>query len=226
MNQSLLNFKKDGCGVIDCLLDKETLKFLHTYTFNQSLNEFNDDESNLPNLVMGGITHGHYCDPVMEIVSLMIQPKLEEFCGLKLFPTYNRYRVYKPGNSMVRHTDRGACEISVSILLDAQYKGDSNYRYELFADTTPFKNGDKLSNIWTELPKNKGISIKQRPGEGFIYRGCDIPHWREEFIAEEGSYHTQLFCHYINVDGPYYPEEKYDFRKGLGHPWRGKPSNK
>jgi hypothetical protein len=209
----MLNFKDDGCEVCEGILTKEMVKFLHEYTFDKQL-RFNDDGSRECNLVDSGpMPHGEYSDPVMTTVSLLIQQKIEEITGLELFPTYDRYRTYYPGNSLSHHVDRPACEISVTLLLDAQYKGDKDYRWEIFADPEPYRNDETVDK--NNLPANKGIGVKQNPGDALIYKGCEIPHWREEFIGEVGSYHTQLFCHFIDKNGPNYPKWKYDSRPGL-----------
>jgi hypothetical protein len=52
-------------------------------------------------------------------------------------------------------------------------------------------------------------------GDLVIYRGCEVEHWREEFIAPEGSYHIQVFLHYVDANGPY-ADYKYDRRPSIG----------
>ena len=58
--------------------------------------------------------------------------------------------------------------------------------------------------------------IGQDPGDAIIYRGCEKDHWREPFEAGPASYQVQAFFHYINKNGPFYPEWAYDKRKGIG----------
>lgn len=214
----MLNFKKDGCEVYEDLLPKETSKFVRNYTIGQYTYNYSEETPINRQLVSGRPTHVIYSDPVMDTIITMIQPKIEEKVGLKLSPTYTYYRRYQPGNALSPHIDKSACEISVTIMLDAQYKNDNSYRWNIFADPTPYRNGENLEPRTHNFPTNKGIAVEQKPGDGLIYRGCDIPHWREEFIGEQGSYHTQLFCHYIDKNGPYYPKWKYDSRPGLGFP--------
>jgi len=38
------------------------------------------------------------------------------------------------------------------------------------------------------------------PGDGVIYKGTEIPHWRNEFT---GDYYSQVFLHYVKADGKY-----------------------
>jgi hypothetical protein len=44
-----------------------------------------------------------------------------------------------------------------------------------------------------------------------IYRGIDIPHWRETY---DGDRLAQVFLHYVDQNGPH-NEWKFDKRPGL-----------
>ena len=46
-----------------------------------------------------------------------------------------------------------------------------------------------------------------------LYRGCDIPHWRPVY---KGEWQAQVFVHYVDADGPYAEECKFDGRPMLG----------
>jgi hypothetical protein len=48
---------------------------------------------------------------------LELRPKIEAIAACRLTPTYSYARVYFHGDAMVRHHDRGSCEVSVSIHL-------------------------------------------------------------------------------------------------------------
>jgi len=107
-------------------------------------------------------------------------PIMEKQTDLKLKPIYSFNRIYLSGSDLKRHTDRPACEISASISLVHSYKND-DYRWPLYM-------GDKP------------IYIKK--GDGVIYKGCEIEHWRPVFNQPEGSWHHQLFVHYVDLNGP------------------------
>ena len=79
------------------------------------------------------------------------------------------------------HKDRPACEISASITLKYVYQ-DKNYKW-------PLCMGDKP------------VIINQ--GDGVIYKGCEIDHWRPVFNQPKDSWHHQLFIHYVDANGPY-----------------------
>jgi len=107
-------------------------------------------------------------------------PIMEKQTNLKLKPIYCFNRIYLPGSDLKRHTDRGACEISASISLAHSYK-NKEYKWPLYMG-------------------ENSVFIKK--GDGVIYKGCEIEHWRPTFHQPEGSWHHQLFVHYVDLNGP------------------------
>ena len=47
------------------------------------------------------------------------------------------------------------------------------------------------------------IPIVINSGDGVIYKGCEIEHWRPVFNQPKEYWHHQLFIHYVDVNGPY-----------------------
>jgi len=117
-------------------------------------------------------------------------PLAEETSGLELFPTFSYFRVYQRNDTLERHKDREACEISLSLCLG----------YE----------ADRPWPMFIEGPA--GVSaIELEPGDGLFYRGIECPHWREAF---DGEHLAQVFLNYVDQNGPN-AEWKYDRRAGL-----------
>jgi|TARA_Y100000114_G_scaffold98644_1_gene91826 hypothetical protein len=106
-----------------------------------------------------------------------LKPIMEKETGLNLKPTYSYNRVYVGGSSLEKHKDRGECEISASICLKYHYE-DKNYKWPLYMQDTP-------------------IIIKE--GDGVIYKGCEIEHWRPVFNQPQKCWHHQLFIHYLTT---------------------------
>ena len=104
-----------------------------------------------------------------------LKPVMEKETGLNLKPTYSYNRVYAGGSSLIKHKDRGDCEISASISLKHHYK-NKDYKW-------PLCMGDKP------------IVIEE--GDGIIYKGCEIEHWRPVFDQPQNCWHLQLFIHYL-----------------------------
>ena len=110
-----------------------------------------------------------------------LHPIMEQETGLKLKPIYSFNRIYYGGSELKKHKDRASCEISASITL--------NYNYE-------------NKNYWWPLCMGD-MPIVIKTGDGVIYKGAEIDHWRPIFSQTENSWHHQLFIHYVNLNGPY-----------------------
>lgn len=102
---------------------------------------------------------------------------VNELLGEEVLPTYTYARVYKKDSVLERHRDRPACEISFTINLK--------------------KDIDWL--LYFQRPDNSETSVELNSGDAVLYLGCQADHWRNKF---EGIEHTQLFLHYVRVDGP------------------------
>lgn len=136
-------------------------------------------------------TPAAFGDPHMESLLERLLRSIELVTQLQLFPTYSYFRVYKTGDVLPRHTDRPACEISVSV----------NLGYDAPASWP----------IWIEGPLGPS-SISMEAGDAVVYRGIDCPHWREAF---KGTSSVQVFLHYVDQHGEHV-EWKFDKRQRLG----------
>ena len=88
-------------------------------------------------------------------------------------PTYSYARVYFHGDGFIRHSDRGSCEVSVSIHVG--------------------RDGGEAS-LW--FPPDTRVEMEE--GDGAVYLGCETDHWRERFT---GSAMGQLLLHYVVAGG-------------------------
>jgi len=96
-------------------------------------------------------------DIYMEYLTALIHREyltsiIEKETGLKLIPTYCYTRKYFQGSILDTHTDRDACEISLTYCI-------SGPEWEI------------------EMGDNTFIS---KIGNGVIYKGCEIPHGRSK----------------------------------------------
>lgn len=131
-----------------------------------------------------------YADPFMESLLEMLVPKVEAITEMELYPTYSYFRVYKQGDVLKRHKDRPACEVSLTLSL--------GYKTE------------KVWPIWLEVDgTEKRCDLE--PGDALLYRGIELPHWRDEFGGEHAA---QVFLHYVNRNGEN-RDWAYDKRAGL-----------
>ena len=137
--------------------------------------------------------------PVSEALMGQLLPFMEEKTGQRLFPTYSYGRVYLNGAKLDRHVDRPSCEISLSLMI---------------AET-----GGKPWPLFCESLSGETVAVDLAPGDLMIYKGLEVPHWREPFAGES---QLQLFLHYVRQDGPY-ADLRYDGRAGLGAPPAERP---
>ena len=103
-------------------------------------------------------------------------PEVSDILGETVVPTYSYARVYKNGSILEKHTDREACEISLTVHLD----------------------GDTEWPIYIEMPGGETKSISMKPGDAMMYLGRTAPHWRQKF---EGNKYAQVFLHYVRSRG-------------------------
>ena len=106
-----------------------------------------------------------------------LNSEVSNVIGEPVLPTYTYGRIYKNGSTLEKHTDRSACEISLTLHLD----------------------GDEPWPIWVENVHGKSNCIYLEPGDAMLYLGCVAPHWRDEF---EGEWYSQFFLHYVRSNGP------------------------
>jgi len=136
-----------------------------------------------------GGSYSRYNHPSMKELHLKIRDILEKMMGEKIYPSYYFDRFYFKGNELVRHIDRGACEISVS------YHISSNLNYEW--------------PIYFENETGDRVSLTCNPGDAILYRGCDLHHWREPMKGNAESCFHQAFFHFVRADG-YNVQHAYD----------------
>jgi Rps23 Pro-64 3,4-dihydroxylase Tpa1-like proline 4-hydroxylase len=103
-------------------------------------------------------------------------PEISYIVEETVLPTYSYSRIYKNGSELLSHTDRDACEISLTLHLD----GDSSWP------------------IWIETPSGEKRCVDLNCGDAMLYLGKIAPHWRESY---DGEYYTQVFLHYVRSRG-------------------------
>lgn len=181
------SFESDGYAVARGVFGRDSLDVYATYALMLRANDrYRRREERLGFL-------DRYADTLTESILLNLKPSMEKLTGLSLLPTYSYLRIYETGAVLARHKDRHACEISASLTIgcDAQ---------------EPWP-------LWLEsLGRQRSITLD--PGDMLVYKGREVPHWRERF---GGGYWIQAFFHYVDADGPL-ASYKFDGRRGIGLP--------
>ena len=184
---SVKEFKEKGYILVKNAINPELRDIITQYALFDEMQDFNPDSVQ----VIGA--HSKYADPLMESILLHLLPLMEKHTGLKLYPTYSFYRVYRNGDILEPHKDRPSCEISTTVCFNYSYD-DSQYTWPIIMD---------------------GNKVEMKPGDIVVYRGVDLEHSRDKFDPPGDDWHVQAFLHYVNADGEYY-EWKNDKRESIG----------
>ena len=126
-------------------------------------------------------------DPLMNAILDIKLPIIEKESKLKLYPTYAYWRYYVFGAALFNHTDRPACEISVTACI-------------------------KKYDNWPLTIEKETIELEE--GDALLYAGCDQKHGRPGVYKGEGM--AQVFLHYVNKNGPFTHHDYDKYRKDTG----------
>lgn len=149
------SFTRNGYAVLRGIVAGPLLSFLLEYALKSArAGKLNAGDTFLPD------TPCRDSDPFMDSLLARLLPCVEIAAGLKLFATYSYFRVYKRGDILSRHTDRSACEISLTLSLGTIGAGSWPIHIEYAGDAR---------------------SIFLEPGDALLYKGIEIPHWRQSF---------------------------------------------
>jgi hypothetical protein len=145
---------------------------------------------------------GHHV--MFETLQERLWPVIEDIIGEELLPTYAYARLYSNGDILEKHTDRNACEVSVTIQLARSH----HYAWPIYMGGQRFDLGE---------------------GDGAIYPGCDVEHWRDKCDGPSGYYAGQVFLHFVRKNGPYAAEvgdstsrDNYSYAKNRTAPMENK----
>jgi hypothetical protein len=104
-------------------------------------------------------------------------PEISNICGEDVLPTYTYAIIYKQNSELIKHTDRPACEISVTLNLQK----DVNWP------------------ICVKTLSGEEVSIELNSGDALVYKGCEVEHWRPGKF--NGRNFVQVFMHYVKANG-------------------------
>lgn len=174
------------------ILPLALLEYLKGYYAILLVNQkFCTDDQCPSSLSLGG-------DSALDAVLEWIRPEVSRLVGFPLAPTYSYTRRYAKGEKLARHTDRAACEISLTASIEI-----------------PSRAGPSILHF--KAPGAEETKVEMFEGDGCIYAGTEVEHWRERFRVEG---YVQLFLHFIAKRGRNYPELIFDGREYLGANYR------
>ncbi len=117
-------------------------------------------------------------EPVARFFHHQLTALVSGIAGERVKPSYVYFGAYQGGAVLTKHTDREQCEFSVTFCLD-------------------YSPEPKLQTPWPiELHPSSGrVTVYQGLGDALFYRGCKVPHSRQELRSGHSS--TSIFFHYV-----------------------------
>ena len=185
MNQDLI---KNNYLVLRNFIPADTAKVLaDDFTNLEKEVEFSDDEGWCGNAVSWNNT------PVQLALLCDVCSRVSEICGESLLPTYVFGRIYKKDSVLVKHSDRAACEVSLTLHLY----------------------GDKEWDFCVGTPYYENHCVTLYPGDAMLYLGCVAEHWRDQPYS--GEKYIQYFLHYVRAfgycQGAYFDNGEKEYKK-------------
>ncbi len=160
--------------VIDNFISKERAKYLSDWLENEKINNRLAQDSRF----ISGL-YARACLDAIPFVELLCE-KINEVSSLieeQVLPTYTYCILYENNSALIRHKDRPACEISVTIHL----------------------NSDAKWNLGIKKPNGDEAKIDLNVGDAVLYLGCTTEHWREG--SYQGKNYHQAMLHYVKSNG-------------------------
>ena len=198
-------FDTNGYLIMKNLCDPEKLfhpvpkeRGLFNWKGSNELDKFTYEEVEIQ--VNGSVAR--YWHPQSRKIHSEIRLILEQVIGRKLYNTYYYDRFYFPGQPLIKHTDRPACEISVTIHIGTNIKES----WPIWIKTPDTFEDNTMKTL---IASGENRSVHLEAGDGMIYKGCERPHWRDpmpgllesKINKDESLYYHQIFFHYVLQDG-------------------------
>lgn len=177
--------QKKGAFLCKNILSKEMCVFITHAMLRKYHIHGNDGDIQIPN-ALATLDHNFFLETLHE----QIWPKLEIILEEELLPTYTYARLYSNGDELKKHQDRPACEISITVQLGRSH----HFAWPIYA-------GDQRFDL--------------AEGDGVVYLGCDIPHWREVCKGPNEYYSGQAFFHFVRKLGEHTKHENDQIKKEI-----------
>ena len=125
--------------------------------------------------------HVMHNEPVSRFAHHQINALINQIVPEPVKPSYCYLSVYQPGAVLPRHIDRPQCVWNLSLMIDNDPDVQASDAWPIFLEV------DKETR-----------EVRLDMGDGVLYRGTDVPHWREALPA--GRRATLIFCHFVPLD--------------------------
>jgi hypothetical protein len=123
-----------------------------------------------------------------------LTPAIRKVTGLDLVPTYAYTRVYQKGDVLRVHTDREACEHSLSLTLGYS----DGLRWPLDMGRDRHERGFPMQDTFGGLPH---VSLRMNAGDAVLYKGFYHAHGR--LTPNPNRWSAHMFLHWVDRKGPF-----------------------
>lgn len=124
-----------------------------------------------------------------------LTPRIAQATGCELLPTYAYFRLYQQGDLCRIHTDRPACEHSLSLTIAYGSATPWALSVATVADPVP------QPVVREDFGGDAFGSVAMQPGDGVLYQGVHHRHGRLE--PNPNSWSAHLFLHWVDANGRY-----------------------
>lgn len=140
--------------------------------------------------------YGHMYKP-LNFFLWGLTPTISRITGRDLLPTYDYFRIYRQGDVCRVHSDRPACEHSVSLTLG--YSDGIPWPLEVARYRV-----DSLHPLQEDFGSKDHASVPMEVGDAVLYQGVNYAHGRT--MQNPNAWSAHLFLHYVDRDGPHRDE--------------------
>lgn len=124
-----------------------------------------------------------------------LTPRVAQVAGCELMPSYAYFRMYQQGDVCRVHSDRPACEHSLSLTVELGDQRPWALSFEKRHLDQP------LAAVDPDFGDEAFASIAMNAGDAVMYRGVNHRHGRLEPNPNRWSAH--MFLHWVDAAGPY-----------------------
>ena len=191
------NYQQDGYALIEQLLPRDVVNaFLgqfkdHLDSHGATLSIFSQ---HLTITDRNSIEIYGYRYPPMISLLWGLTPTMSELTGRDLVPTYSLMRFYREGDVCKVHSDRPACEHSLSLTLD--YSDGVAWELDIGRNRI-----EEASPIAADFGGEDFTSVTMEPGDAVLYQGVTRRHGRVR--PNPNGWSAHMFLHWVDREGPY-----------------------
>jgi hypothetical protein len=132
--------------------------------------------------------------PPLDTFHWGMTPLAAEVAGAELLPSFCFFRIYRRGDTLRVHSDRVACEHSLSLQLTRSGDGDWPLDFAETGTEAP----EQVREDFGGAPFRSAVL---QPGDGIFYQGITRAHGR--LMPNPNPWSAHLFLHWVDRNGPY-----------------------